>query len=196
MNTIFDDIEQLEHDAAYFGFKWETKEQIMAQIRSECLEIEELFPSKQHRSDLQNEIGDLLHAAFSLCVFCNFDPETTLRKSLDKFEHRFNAVKALAKEQGLQDLNGKSFEELIDYWEKGKAVTKMSHIGKVSGTPKALNIWESRVVQKELLLSNVWCGVCSTTCTIQDPVAIVTGNTIVLNGHCPACNGPIARYID
>ncbi len=143
MNTIFDDIEQLEHDAANFGFKWETKEQIMAQIRSECLEIEELFHSEQHRSDLQSEIGDLLHAAFSLCVFCNFDPETTLRKSVDKFEHRFNAVKGLAKEKGLENLNGKSFAELMAYWDQAKTKSKIPLIGKVRGTPKALHAWES-----------------------------------------------------
>lgn len=196
MSTIFDDLERLEHEAGAFGFQWETKAQIMAQIRSECLEIEEHLESPQSRADLQDEIGDLLHAVFSLCVYCNFDPETTLRKSLDKFEHRFNAVKALAEEQGLVDLNGKSFDELMAYWEKAKTKTKIPHSGKVSGTPKALSIWESKVTEKELILSNVWCGKCSTTCTIQAPIATVTGKTIVLNGHCPVCNGPVARYID
>ena len=39
--TIFDDIDNLEKEAVLFGLQWETKAQIMAQIRNECLEIEE-----------------------------------------------------------------------------------------------------------------------------------------------------------
>jgi uncharacterized protein YabN with tetrapyrrole methylase and pyrophosphatase domain len=122
---ILEDIEQLEHEAAVFGLQWETKDQIMAQIRNECIEIEEHLHSSEQRDALQEEVGDLLHAAFSLCVFCNFDPEVTLRKSLDKFEHRLNAMKGIAKEQGLLHLKGKSFDELMQYWEQAKVRTKL-----------------------------------------------------------------------
>lgn len=86
----------LEQEAAVFGLQWETSDQIMTQIRNECLEIEEHLHFPEQREALQDEIGDLLHAAFSLCVFNNFSPEVTLRKSLDKFEHRLNAMKKLA----------------------------------------------------------------------------------------------------
>lgn len=112
----------LEHAAANFGFKWETANQIMSQIRSECLEIEvHLQDGKQ--SKLQEEIGDLIHAVFSLCLFCEFDPKNTLEKSVDKFERRFNAVQQLAHDHGLKTLNGKSFDELMDFWEKAKKMT-------------------------------------------------------------------------
>jgi len=118
--TIFDDIDLLEKEAVLFGLQWETKAQIMVQIRSECLEVEEHLEAKDKRAALQDEIGDLLHAVFSLCTYCNFDTELTLRKSLDKFEHRLNAMKAIAKEQGLENLRGKSFDELMCYWELAK----------------------------------------------------------------------------
>jgi ATP diphosphatase len=123
--TIFEEIEQLEQEAAVFGLQWETSDQIMTQIRNECLEIEEHLHFPEQREALQDEIGDLLHAAFSLCVFNNFSPEITLRKSLDKFEHRLNAMKELAKEKGLPHLRGKSFDELMQYWEQAKARTKL-----------------------------------------------------------------------
>ena len=122
--TILEEVEHLEQDAAAFGLQWETKDQIMTQIRNECLEIEEHFQSPEQREALQDEIGDLLHATLSLCVFCHFDPELTLRKSLDKFKHRLNTMKDIAKEQGLIHLKDKSFDELMKYWEQAKIRTK------------------------------------------------------------------------
>lgn len=123
--TILEEVEHLEKDAVAFGLQWETKEQIMTQIRNECLEIEEHLHFPEQRVALQDEIGDLLHAAISLCVFCNFSPELTLQKSLDKFEKRLNAMKDIAKEQGLTHVKGKSFDELMHYWAQAKARTKI-----------------------------------------------------------------------
>lgn len=194
--TIFEEIEQLEQEAAVFGLQWETKDQIMTQIRNECLEIEDHLYAPEQRDALQDEIGDLLHAAFSLCVFNNFSPEVTLRKSLDKFEHRLNAMKDIANEQGLPHLRGKSFDELMQYWEQAKARTKLPQQGMVRGTKKALDIWESKVTQKELILKNVWCGQCRSTCTMSAPVATIVGHSIVLNGNCATCGEKVARYIE
>ena len=39
--TVLEKLTDLEKDAERFGFKWETPHQIMAQIRSECVEIDE-----------------------------------------------------------------------------------------------------------------------------------------------------------
>ena len=122
---ILEKIEHLEKEAAAFGLQWETKEQIMTQILNECLEIEEHLHSPKQKEALQEEIGDLLHAAFSLCVFCNFSPELTLAKSLDKFEKRLNAMKEIVKEKGLTHLRDKSFAELMEYWEQAKARTQI-----------------------------------------------------------------------
>jgi len=113
----------LEQEADAFGFRWENPEQIMSQIESECQEIRDhLHASKTEATSvmLQEEIGDLLHAAFSLCVFCGFSPSDTLDKTLLKFERRLNAVKQLANEQGLTHLNGHSFDELMHFWATAK----------------------------------------------------------------------------
>lgn len=111
----------LENEATNFGFKWETSNQIMSQIKSELLEIENHLKDGD-RKKLQEEIGDLLHAVFSLCVFNQFDPETTITNSVDKFEHRFKIVQRLAIKDGLMTLNGKSFDDLMTYWDKAKQI--------------------------------------------------------------------------
>jgi ATP diphosphatase len=130
--AILEEIEYLDQEAVAFGLQWETRDQIMAQIRNECLEIEEHF--HEQSEELQDEIGDLLHAVFSLCIFCNFSLEITLRKSLDKFEYRLNSMKDIAKEQGLTHLREKSFDELMQYWNQAKSRTKLSQRDEVSGT--------------------------------------------------------------
>ena len=109
----------LENEASEFGFKWETSEQILEQIRSELTEIE--IHLKDHDKDkLQEEIGDLLHAAFSLCVFCQLDPEKTLKNSVEKFDRRFRETKKITLKEGLKNLNGQSFKKLMDVWSKAK----------------------------------------------------------------------------
>lgn len=193
--TIFDDIEHLEKEAVLFGLQWETKAQIMTQIRSECLEIEEHLEAKDKRAALKDEIGDLLHAVFSLCTYCNFDTELTLRKSLDKFEHRLNAMKTIAKEQGLENLQDKAFDELMRYWELAKQRTLIPENVGVRGTKKALRLWE-KVKQKELILNNVWCSQCSGVCRMISPVAIEDGRTITLEGECATCDAKVTRYLD
>jgi uncharacterized protein YabN with tetrapyrrole methylase and pyrophosphatase domain len=95
--TIFNKLVQLENEAANFGFKWETVEQIKAQITSELIEIDAHLTDPV-KNKLQEEMGDLLHAVFSLCVFLKLDPKVTLEKSVDKFERRFNSVKLIAEQ--------------------------------------------------------------------------------------------------
>lgn len=113
----------LEHSADAFGFRWETTNQIMDQIHSECIEINEHLNNglaHANQAELQEEIGDLLHAVFSLIVFCKLNPTDTLEKTLEKFERRLNAVKKLTQDRGLTDLNGHSFDELMHIWRQAK----------------------------------------------------------------------------
>ncbi|RUR12940.1 MazG nucleotide pyrophosphohydrolase domain-containing protein [Legionella sp. km772] len=112
----------LEQDAAEFGFEWETAGQIMQQIQSECLEVNEHLQNNVvlSNSSLQEEIGDLLHAVFSLCLFCNLDPEQTLEGTLIKFEKRLKMVKIIAAEKGMHNVKNKPFELLMKIWDEAK----------------------------------------------------------------------------
>jgi uncharacterized protein YabN with tetrapyrrole methylase and pyrophosphatase domain len=93
----------------------------MAQIQSECIKItEHLNSPHENKAALQEEIGDLLQAVFSLCVFCRPDPEETLTLTLEKFQRRLQSVKAIAHEQQLSNLQGKSFDELMMIWKIAK----------------------------------------------------------------------------
>ncbi|MBA2656176.1 MAG: nucleoside triphosphate hydrolase [Tatlockia sp.] len=124
--NLLDKIVKLENEATGFGFQWETTAQIMEQIKSECIEVEEHLNSNpaENQAALQEELGDLLHAVFSLCVFCKLDPEETLTKTCNKFELRLNEVKLIAEEKKLANLNGMPFKDLMDIWEEAKSRLK------------------------------------------------------------------------
>jgi len=127
---LLEQVEKLEHTADQFGFRWENTDQIMAQIQSECMEINVHLhqPAEQlDRAELQEEIGDLLHAVFSLCVFCQFNPKNTLEKTLEKFGRRLEAVKKIASERGLNNLEGHSFDELMQIWSQAKQQVDKNH---------------------------------------------------------------------
>lgn len=112
---------ELEIQAKEYGFSWPDTKSIIKQINSEIIEIEELLQDSNHSKDhLQEEIGDLMHAVFSLCIYCNFNPETTLNQAASKFEKRYNKVKELALQDGLKDLRNKSIEESMRYWQRAK----------------------------------------------------------------------------
>lgn len=121
----------LENEAVDFGFQWETTDQIVKQIKSELVEINTHLHqgiAQCNQNELQEEIGDLLHAVFSLCIFCQFKPDVTLHKTLNKFEKRLRFVKQLAQQQGLQHLKGRSFDELMTFWNEAKQLEKDTSI--------------------------------------------------------------------
>jgi uncharacterized protein YabN with tetrapyrrole methylase and pyrophosphatase domain len=114
----------LDAQAINLGFKWENAGQIMAQIKSECDEIMFHIDAQDscdtNQSELQEEIGDLLHAVLSLNLFCGFNPSDTLEKSLSKFERRLTAVKDISEEQRIEKLDGLTFDELMAIWQAAK----------------------------------------------------------------------------
>lgn len=119
--SVFKKLIKLKIEAKEYGFYWQDHKSIIDQIKSEIIEIEALLQNNNHSNEhLQEEIGDLLHAAFSLCLYCNFDPKQTLANSSSKFFHRFDKVKNIAKQEGQKNLKNKSPEELMHYWQQAK----------------------------------------------------------------------------
>ena len=118
-----DDLLFLEKDAREFGFDWPDETMIVDQALDECREIKDAINKNESRERLQEEIGDLLHSAVSLCVFAGFDVEETLAKVNVKFADRMQAIKSLTYETGLPNLQGQSFDFMLELWRKAKLMT-------------------------------------------------------------------------
>ena len=121
MDNLISRVVRIEKQAKDYGFYWCDFASVLEQVRSECDEVEELLnDANSSKERLKEELGDLLHAVFSLCVYCNQNPQQTLEQALKKFEKRFALTKAFAEKDGHLDLHGKTSEEMMKYWHKAK----------------------------------------------------------------------------
>lgn len=111
---------KLEQDARDFGFEWPDAMMILEQVMAECAEIKQAIEHNESRERIQEEIGDLLHSAVSLCDFAGFEVEETIAKVNQKFGRRMQAVKAVTQETGLANLKGQPIDVLMDIWQKAK----------------------------------------------------------------------------
>jgi len=110
----------VENKARDFGFEWPNSDLAIEQAISECHEIKEVLDLGQSRERLEEEVGDLLHSAISLCVYLDLDVETTLQKVATKFEGRMNRLYKLAAEKGYSNLKNQDISILIDLWREAK----------------------------------------------------------------------------
>lgn len=118
------DLITLEKDARDYGFDWSDYEMILEQVIDECREIKEAINDGESKERVQEEIGDLLHTAISLCRFLEFDVEETLNKTSTKFAKRMEAVKTLTERHNLPNLQGQSAEFLLKLWREAKEMAK------------------------------------------------------------------------
>jgi uncharacterized protein YabN with tetrapyrrole methylase and pyrophosphatase domain len=122
---IWERLVDLEEKSKDFGLEWPNAITILQQIESECREIREHLDNAQpNQKELQEEIGDLMHASMSLSWFLGFDSKNVLDKACHKFENRLAMMKDIAKEQGYSDLKGKDFKFLLDVWALAKSRLK------------------------------------------------------------------------
>jgi|GEM_PF-414220 len=112
---------EAELKAREFGFDWPNFQMIIDQAIDECREIQEVIDSKESRLRLQEEVGDLLHTAISMCNFAKINVEETLSATHRKFQNRMDSVKYFAKAQGYESLKGQPTELLLELWHKAKA---------------------------------------------------------------------------
>uniref|UniRef100_A0A7V5Y0L2 Nucleoside triphosphate pyrophosphohydrolase n=1 Tax=candidate division WOR-3 bacterium TaxID=2052148 RepID=A0A7V5Y0L2_UNCW3 len=100
------------------GFDWQNKEDVLAKVEEEFLELKEAI-KRNKRTEVENEIGDILFSLVNLSRHFNFSAEEVLKKACGRFIKRF---KKLEKEfQKLnKDLKNASLAEMDEIWEKVK----------------------------------------------------------------------------
>jgi uncharacterized protein YabN with tetrapyrrole methylase and pyrophosphatase domain len=124
MSENLDRLIKIEEDACSLGFEWPDVTSILEQIVSECDEVKDALQNNESKERIQEEIGDLLHASISLCLFAGFNPEDTLSKVACKIENRMDLIKIAAKQRGLDSLKGQTTEFMLELWDEAKKASK------------------------------------------------------------------------
>ena len=129
MSKTLDRLITLEREARKFGFDWPDEAMILDQAISECQEIREAIHRGEPLYRVQEEIGDLLHTAISLCLFAEFEVDETVAIINKKFGDRMEAIKALAKSRGLENFHGQTTEFMMELWREAKRVDAFAPAG-------------------------------------------------------------------
>lgn len=114
----------VEKDARNFGFEWPHVDSVLDQALSETEEIRQAIREQEPASRVQEEVGDLLHTAISLCIFLGYDVDKILNLSSEKFLTRMNALKAATRQRGLTNLKGQSTNFMLQLWDEIKQLEK------------------------------------------------------------------------
>jgi tetrapyrrole methylase family protein/MazG family protein len=121
---------QVQKRAARVGFDWNKPEQVVEKLDEEIQELREttnhheksLPPKKQNNTSLnaiEHEFGDVLFTIANLARFLNVNPEEALRKSCNRFIHRFVNMEQQATANG-KDLQQLTPKEWNIFWENAK----------------------------------------------------------------------------
>src|SRR5262249_15349357 len=112
---------QIGSRAASVGFDWSRADDVVAKIREEVDEIQEVVSASVVDQDrVEEEVGDLLFAIANLSRKLDIEPETALRKANDKFTRRFTAMESevVASGRAMRDM---ALDELESEWQRAKA---------------------------------------------------------------------------
>lgn len=111
---------EVELEARNFGFDWPNFQMIIDQAIDECREIREALDQNEPTFIIQEEIGDLLQSAISMCIYKELDLEETLNIAYEKFKRRIEAIKYLSAQRGYKTLKNEPFEILLELWHEAK----------------------------------------------------------------------------
>jgi ATP diphosphatase len=118
---------KLQDRAARVGFDWPGPAPVIDKLLEEVEEVRAEFAALERSpgdaaacARLQAELGDLLFVAANLARHAQVDVGTALRGANAKFERRFRAMEALAREDGVS-LAELPLEAQDRYWERAKS---------------------------------------------------------------------------
>lgn len=112
---------KLQDKASTVGFDWNDPKAVLAKLREEIAEIEEVLAEPEPPAErLTDEVGDLLFVVVNLARHLKVDAEQALRGTNAKVERRFAAIERALAEDGRTPRES-SLDEMEALWQAAKA---------------------------------------------------------------------------
>jgi len=135
---------KLSRKAASIGFDWPEISGIFGKLDEEVAELKQdiadlpqpIKPAGGHAGSrthhvpaelhgrIESEVGDLFFVLVNLARFLDVDPESALRRTMQKFRRRFEAMENQSHEQG-RHLEEMSLDEMEALWQNSKSVEEV-----------------------------------------------------------------------
>ncbi len=110
--------QRMQEKAAAAGFDWQEVEPVVEKLEEEVEEFKEAL-QKGDPAEMENEIGDMLFSVVNISRKLGFDSESSLKKTIKKFETRFKKIEEYHHKNKLNMLES-SLEKLDEIWELAK----------------------------------------------------------------------------
>jgi tetrapyrrole methylase family protein/MazG family protein len=108
----------LQKRVSAVGFDWERIEDIFIKLDEEIDELKSAIDQKDRR-DIEDELGDIFFVLVRVSGFVGVNPESALRKTIDRFIRRFRHIEKRASEQGRKP-GDMTLQEMEVLWEESK----------------------------------------------------------------------------
>ena len=118
---------KLQNRAARVGFDWDKPDLVLDKIVEESGELRVEIAQKDHISEREDEMGDLLFACVNLARKLNIDPEKALKRTNAKFERRFSYIEKTLKERN-ESFQEAGLEKMEALWTEAKKMEKKSKV--------------------------------------------------------------------
>ena len=110
---------KLQKKAADVGFDWSDVSGALDKLEEEIKELRQAIANND-KSNMSEELGDVLFSAVNVSRFIKTDAEEALTAASDKFLSRFTVVEKLAEERGI-DMRSENLEVLDGLWDEAKS---------------------------------------------------------------------------
>ena len=114
--------QRLQEKASYAGFDWDNIDKVWGKLDEEIDELREADQIK-NKSNLEEEIGDVLFSVVNLARHLKLDSEDLLRKANAKFVNRFKAIEKELAKRG-KTVDEAKLDEMDELWNKIKIQEK------------------------------------------------------------------------
>lgn len=115
---------KIGHKTEGYQFDWQNAREVLAKLKEEIAELEEVMDQKEATQEHLHEIGDVLFSAAQIARHLKIDPEQSLREANRRFEKRFLKVLELAGNPNKENFAKLSLEEKESLWSKAKTLLK------------------------------------------------------------------------
>ncbi|HHY16822.1 MAG TPA: nucleoside triphosphate pyrophosphohydrolase [Firmicutes bacterium] len=104
--------------AARAGFDWPDVNGVFDKVQEEMSEIKEAY-DKGNKTEVMDEVGDLLFACVNLARHLGVNAEVALLHTVEKFSRRFRQIESYLKSRSLR-MEEMGLDVLGELWEKAK----------------------------------------------------------------------------
>jgi len=111
---------KVQKKAAKVDFDFVDPEEVFDKIYEELEELKVAYKNKV-KSDIEDELGDVLFSVVNISRFFGINPELALTNATEKFINRFRGIEKIAENDGLK-LENMSLNEKNKLWVKYKSI--------------------------------------------------------------------------